>query len=120
MRDLILVDGDICNTMFGDIALSSGDDEIIQTACNNIQTIYGENRLHKNIGNKAYKRRLKITQSNLVIVANDCKNAILQDHRVANASVTATATDGSTECSVFFKLTTTSGKILSSTVNIMR
>lgn len=120
MGDIMLVNGDILDSVFSDIALSIDGNEIVQTASDNIQTIYGENPFHTDIGNKAFTYRTKITENDLIMVANDCKAAIMQDSRITDAVVTVTQIkEGSTECEVSFSLITTDGEVLNSAVNIM-
>ena len=82
LSDILFNNGDINNTIYGDISIITSYDEITQSAINNIYTIYGENQYHKNIGNAAYNRRLKISDSCLSIIEKDCINAIMIDDRI--------------------------------------
>jgi len=120
MADIRLNNGDINGTLFNDISLVYDDDEIIQSAINNIMTIYGENQFHKELGNITFIKRNKMSSNNLIQVANDCKNAIINDKRVKSVT-NVTINQSSTiygGCDVMFTIVTTSGNSLSSIASI--
>lgn len=122
MSDIALTNRDIIPSNFGDIAIVNDDDDIIQMAVNNILTIYGTNEFHPNIGNNVYNGRHKMSERGLQNIAIECKNAILQDIRVANI-IEIIAKNVSTPenyglCEVSFVLITTYGSQLSSSVAI--
>ena len=122
MSDIALVNNDIMASNFGDIFVVDDNSDIIQMAINNIVTIFGTNEFHPNIGNKAHNRRHKMSENNLKEVANECKNAILQDSRVMNV-IEVIAKNISTKenyglCDISFVLITASGMQLSSNVTI--
>lgn len=86
MADIFLTNGDIDSNIYSDIAVVESYDEITQSAINNVLTVFGENQFHTNIGNMAYKRRLKLSSGSIDIIKNDCKNAILVDERVSDVT----------------------------------
>lgn len=120
MADLFLTNGDISNTLFGDIGVVESYDEITQSAVNNVLTILGENQYHSDIGNMAHRRRLKSSDSNLDLVMKDCIDAILVDTRVDSvASITASYdNDNKNNINIAFTIKTTDGTITSSTIII--
>lgn len=83
MADIFLTNGDVATTIYGDIAVVESYDEITQSAVNNVLTIYGENQYHTDIGNMAYKRRLKFANSSIDTIKKDCIDAIMMDDRVS-------------------------------------
>lgn len=83
MADIFLTNGDVATTIYGDIAVVESYDEITQSAVNNVLTIYGENQYHTDIGNMAYKRRLKLANSSIDTIKKDCIDAIMMDDRVS-------------------------------------
>ena len=83
MADIFLTNGDVATTIYGDIAVVESYDEITQSAVNNVLTIYGENQYHTDIGNMAYKRRLKLANSSIDTIKKDCVDAIMMDDRVS-------------------------------------
>jgi hypothetical protein len=122
MSDIALINGDIQASSFGYILIVNDDDDIIQMAVNNIMTIYGSNEFHPTIGNKVYNERHKMSERGLLNIANECKNAILQDSRV-NSVIEIIARNASTPtniglCDISFIIQTTSGKQLSSSIAI--
>lgn len=122
MSDVALINGDIAVSTFGDILVVNDDDDIIQMAINNIMTIYGANEFHSNIGNTIYNGRHKMSENGLIEIANKCKDAILQDYRVANV-IEIIARNVSTPenyglCSISFVLITTYGVQLNSNVTV--
>ncbi len=82
MADILLDNGDITPSLYGDIAVVTSYDEIIQSAINNIYTIYGENIFHPTLGNKIYGERLKISQNSLDLVKKNCIDVIMTDDRI--------------------------------------
>ena len=122
MSDIALINGDIRISTFGDILVVGDDDDIIQMAVNSIMTIYGTNEFHRNIGNTVYNGRHKMSENGLIEIANKCKDAILQDYRVANV-IEIIARNVSTPenyglCEISFVLITTYGAQLNSSVTI--
>lgn len=120
MADIYLNNGELVATMFSDIAIVDGDDEILQMAIHNIQTIYGENQFHTDIGNKVHERRLKVMDSDADTIIKDCTNAILQDDRVSAVTEMSIYVDNHDKhnLEVQFILLTTSGSSISSMVQI--
>jgi hypothetical protein len=82
--DIMLVNGDLIASVTGDIALVTDSDEIIQMAINNMNIVYGELSGDPTRGNMIFTRRVKLSPSGLRQVEADCKNAILQDTRIAD------------------------------------
>ena len=122
MADIAFINRDICASNFGDILIVNDDDDIIQMAINNMLTVYGSNQFHPTIGNVIHNERHKLSQKGLTEIASKCKNAILQDPRVANV-MEITATNASTfedygMCDITFILLTTYGARLSSAITI--
>lgn len=122
MSDIALINGDIMASNFGDILVVNDNDDIIQMAINNIMTIYGANEFHTNIGNMVYHNRHKMTERGLIEIASQCKDAIMQDYRVANV-IEIIARNASTPgnyglCNISFVLITVNGVQLSSDVTI--
>ena len=122
MSDIMLNNGDILNTIFGDVSVANEDEDIIQSAINNVLTIYGENEFHPDLGNTIYNDRNKLSSSNLVLIQDACKSAIeLNDDRVKQVtSITATKdADIYGSCIISFILETTDSKVLSSSTTIV-
>lgn len=122
MADLAFFNGDIAASNFGDILLVDDDDDIIQMAVNNINTVYGSNEFHPHIGNTVYNGRYKMSENGLKEIAGACKDAIMLDHRVANV-IEIIAKNISTPgnyglCDISFVLITTYGAQLNSSVTI--
>lgn len=122
MADIALVNGDITISSFGDLLTINDDEDIIQTAINNILTIKGTNPFHTEVGNDAHINRYKISEQGFNEIANRCKDAILQDVRVTSVLEVIVENDG-TElnnnlCTVSFVLITIDGKQLSSGTSI--
>lgn len=122
MADIYLnSDGDIEATNFGDIAVVTSYDEITQTAVNNIKLIYGEDQFHIDIGNMAYNRRLKISESSLEVIKNDCISAVLKDTRVDKViSMTISYDDTPNTLDIAFTLMVIDGTMVSNKINIDR
>ena len=122
MADIYLnSDGDIEATNFGDIAVVTSYDEITQTAVNNIKLIYGEDQFHADIGNMAYNRRLKISESSLEVIKNDCISAVLKDTRVDKVvSMTVSYSDIPNTLDIAFTLIVIDGTMVSNKINIDR
>lgn len=120
MADIYLENGDLAATMFSDIAIVEGDDEILQMAIHNIRTIYGENQFHDEIGNKVYGRRLKVVDSDADVIVKDCINAIMQDDRIQSVTEMSVYSDeyDRHNLEIQFILLTTSGSSISSTIQI--
>ena len=121
MIDIAMNNGDLIATDFGDIALVNSEiDDIIQTANNNIQTIKGEIIFHSEIGNDAYNRRLKMAESGLRIVEECCVDCITNgDSRIADVvSISAVIGDEYGECDITYKLLTTDGTFIDSSISI--
>lgn len=120
MADILLKNGDISATPYGDIAVVTSYDEITQSAIDNILTIYGENQYHTDIGNMAYKRRLKISNSGLDIVKQDCINAILMDDRIDSVvSINAEYDkDNANNINISFVIKSTDGTLMSNSITI--
>lgn len=121
MIDVALIGGDLIASTFGDIALTnSNNDDIIQSANNNIMTISGENYLHPTIGNMAYNRRLKISDSGFRQIESDSKDAILfGDTRVKEVTYIS-ASNGANygECNIEYRLKTIEDIILDGRISI--
>jgi len=101
----------------GDINIIYDDNEIIQSVIHNIWTVYGENPFHTNMGNKVYSRRIKVSNSYISIIADDCKNTILQDNRISKViSLTVTPLSDNM-CEIAFVIDC-NNNVISSNVNI--
>lgn len=123
MADIALVNGDIMASNFGDIMIINDDDDIVQMAINNIQTVYGSNPFHPTIGNTVHNDRFKMSKRGLEDIANRCKNAIMGDYRIQNV-LEVIARNISTQenyglCEISFVILTTYGKELSSSISII-
>lgn len=121
MPDLMMTNGDLSVTRFGDVAVVDIDDDIIQSAIHNIMCIYGEYQFNRELGNPVYLRKNKLSPTNLKVVEHDCHDAILNDNRVASVrSIEATKNDAIYgQCNIAFSLLTLDGKLLSSRVAII-
>lgn len=122
MADLAFIGGDIAASTFGDILLVNDNDDIIQMAVNNINTVYGGNEFHPHIGNTVFNGRYKMSENGLKEIAGACKDAIMLDYRVANV-VEVVAKNISTPnnygmCDISFVLITVDGVQLNSSVAI--
>jgi hypothetical protein len=92
----------------------NGDASIIQTAVNNMRTVYGEIWNDGTRGNMISSRRLKLNGDAMRQVEFDCRNAILNDARVADVPwISATRTSGY-ECSVAFTIKKHDGSLVNS------
>lgn len=122
MADMALIGGDIATSSFGDLLVVNDDEDIIQTAINNILTIKGTNEFHPGLGNDAHISRYKISEQGFNEIANRCKDAILQDIRIANVLEVVVENDGTESannmCIVSFVLVTVDGKQLSSNTSM--
>ena len=120
MADIYLDNGEIIPTMFSDITVVNGDDEILQMAIHSIRTFFGENEYHPEIGNKIYTRRLKVLDSGADTIVSDCTSAILQDDRVRSVDEMSVYYDKENKhnLEVEFTLTTSTGSVISGTVQI--
>lgn len=120
MPDLMMVNGDIVATIFGDINTVDYDDDIIQSAVNNIACIYGEYLFHPTLGNMVHLRRNKIVASQFSVIASDCRTAILNDRRVAyvpKMEVTASSVPNSVDIS--FTIEDTERNQFSSSITVI-
>ena len=88
MQDLIYNNGDVTIDDYGDLKICSTEDEdIIQTANNNIYLRYGHNKYHDDIGNKVYTKRIKMNESGIDDIKEECIDAILNgDDRVVEVT----------------------------------
>lgn len=78
MSDLLLQGGDLVADKYGDIALCVDEDsDILQMANLNILMRFKGNKFHENLGNKVYNRRIKANQNGIMIVREECINAIM-------------------------------------------
>jgi len=118
MSDIAMNGSDIVCTAYGDISVLDINDDIVQAAIYNIMLAYGENGFHEDIGNMAYGRRMKITDSNLRMIESDCANTIINDDRVASViSLTAVQSDKSnSNVVVSFTLQTEDGTVLTNSI----
>lgn len=118
MADIFLTNGDVATTIYGDIAVVESYDEITQSAVNNVLTIYGENQYHTDIGNMAYKRRLKLANSSIDTIKKDCIDAIMMDDRVSDVvSVDAYYDeDNKNNINISFVIKSIDGTLMSSSV----
>lgn len=117
MADILLVsDIEISDT--GDIKLVYNNDDILQSAINNIKLEYGELQLHSDIGNKMYSNRIKISESGLTDIETYCERAILLDTRIDRVNnIEAIRIDNNT-CRIDFSLLTISGDTIQSNISI--
>lgn len=121
MADILFVNGDVSNTMYGDIAVVSSYDDITQFAINNILTIFGENEFHPEIGNMAYKRRLKVSDNSLRTIEKDCINATMQsDDRIDSVvSMNASYDDNNpNNVNIVFVIKAIDGTLMSNNITI--
>lgn len=122
MSDIAFINGDIMASSFGDILIANDEDDIIQMAINNILTIAGSNKFHPNIGNNVYNGRHKLSERGLVEIASMCKDAILNDYRIANVIEIIAKNISTPEnyglCDISFELLTIDGAQLSSSISV--
>ena len=114
MIDLLLRNGDLALDGYGDISLCGGEnDDIIQTANNNIMLRFADNMYHRSLGNKVFTSRIKLNSSGMETVAHESSVAILDgDSRVSDIkSITATVS-GKNECTIDYVLTLTNGNMV--------
>ena len=118
MADIFLTNGDVATTIYGDIAVIESYDEITQSAVNNVLTVYGENQYHTNIGNMAYKRRLKLANSSIDTIKKDCIDAIMIDDRVSEVVSVDAYYDESNKNNIYisFVIKSIDGTLMSSSV----
>lgn len=122
MGDIALVNGEIVRSQYGDISITTSDnDDIIQQAINSIYTKFGEMYLHPELGNKMLNGRYKIADD-MSDVEADCQEAMMYDERIDSVDeisiVRSSRIRGSVD--INFTITTIYGDVLSSdiTVNI--
>jgi hypothetical protein len=118
----ILLDSscDIGQTPSGDIALTYNNGVYVQRAINNIRTIYGEYFMDTKRGNMSYNRRMKLTESTLRIIEQDCKDAILYDPEVTDVPSIIASYSGQSSCTIDFTITVVDNtKPLSGSVTIL-
>lgn len=83
MIDILLRNGDLVADRYGDISLCESENEdVVQTANNNILLRRGGHKFHKELGNNAYNNRIKANETGIEIVQAECENAILNDPRI--------------------------------------
>ena len=83
MIDILLQNGDLVADRYGDISLCANENEdIIQTANNNIILRFRGNKFHSELGNKIYGKRIKANHSGIEEVRAECTNAIYNDKRI--------------------------------------
>lgn len=119
MGDIALVNGDIVVSQFDDISLVLDDNEdILQQAINNINTIYGEVIDHPTIGNMLFNNRNKI-KSDLSDIETYCEDAISSDERIDSVEdIVATRVKDTDMVNISFTLLTIYGDTISSSSNI--
>lgn len=95
MPDILLQNGDLVIGKNSDISMCYDiADDIIQTANNNIMMRFGDNRYHKEFGNKLFISRVKYNKAGIDMVATECENAIISgDSRIKDVQVSVTAED---------------------------
>jgi hypothetical protein len=119
MGDLRLIYGDLVPAVNGDITVVYDDDAIVQSAINSILTVYDENEFHEHIGNNIFNQRIKVTQSNMGIVENECRFAILQNEGIIEVpSIAAEIIGTSNKCNISFILKTSDNRLLNGSVEI--
>lgn len=105
MLDILLRDGDLVADKYGDILSCEDENEdVVQTANNNILLRFGGNKFHKELGNKAYDRRKKFNKSGIEMIQEECINAILNDGRIREIKHINVALVDKGECSVEYVL----------------
>lgn len=111
MADLKCKDGDLVASEYGDLVLCdmSGDtyedEDVIQTANNSILLRFGRNKYHNDLGNNIYNRRVKASETGLLMVAEECENAILNgDSRVQEVIDVTVTTGENGQCNVQYRL----------------
>ena len=121
MIDLALKGGDLIISPLGDISLHlTDDDNIIQTANLAIAIAKGGNIFHRDYGNDAWNKRLKISESGFNTVEIYSKEAILHaSSEIAEVtSIKASKGEGYGECIVAYTLVTVDGRVISSSTGI--
>lgn len=119
MIDVMMNSRDLVATEFGDIALvQSNNNDILQSVNNNLLTVKGENIFHPDVGNDVFNRRLKLSDTHIEIIKNDCKNAILFDNRVSDVKSIIIDDIGSGIYDVTYVIVTSSGDILDSRISL--
>lgn len=102
--DLLVVNGDIISdSVTGNVRLVYNNECIIQTARHNI--------IDSNI-NRIYDQRLKMTSSNLGLIASYCKDAILHDTRLIDVPSITAERVSSTVCNIIFTVKTLDGALI--------
>jgi hypothetical protein len=105
MLDILLRDGDLVAGKYGDISLCEDENEdVVQTANNNILLRYGNNKFHKELGNKVYNLRKKSNQSGIEMIQAECINAIHSDNRIREIKRVDVTLLGKASCSVDYTL----------------
>jgi len=115
----LTTDNDILITDRGDIGLVYDNENLIQTAVNNMSTRYGELENDPTRGNKLYNSRVKFTDSGMRDVEVQCSDAILQDQRVSDIlQISATYKD-QFECYVSFTIVDVNKRIIDGSTAII-
>lgn len=111
MADLKCQNGDLVASDYGDLVLcdQSGDtyedEDVIQTANNNIMLRFGRNKYHTDLGNDIYNKRVKASESGLKLVVTECEQAILNGDVRVQEVVDLTASIGDNgQCQVQYQL----------------
>lgn len=120
MPDLMMTNGDIIATVRGDINIVDYEDDIIQSAVNNIACIYGEYLFHPTIGNMVHIRRNKIVNSQFAVIAADCRSAVMNDRRVAYVpKMEVAASDTPNSVDISFTIEDTERNQFSSNITVV-
>lgn len=117
--DIMLDNNKLALTPSGDIALVSGDDNLLQSVFTDLRLIFGELDYATDHGNMIYHRRIKLTPNGLKQVEHDCRNAIMKNHRVADVvHIRAERIPNKNSCIIFFQIKKHDGEVLSSNTTI--
>lgn len=105
MLDILLRDGDLVASKYGDISPCEDESEdVVQTANNNILLRYGDNKFHRELGNKAYSNRKKANQSGIEMIQSECINAIHNDDRIREIKQISVTLLDDASCSIDYTL----------------
>lgn len=120
MSDMIIANNDIA-VINGDIVLTDENADVIQLANNRIMIKYGELVHHPEIGNNI-SSRVKLTDSGLNIIADECRQAILQGIDISEVIDVVATRDNSTPygCNISYTLKTLDNIVLSSSLMITK
>lgn len=105
MPDILLQNGDLVIGKNSDISMCYDEiDDVIQTANNNMMLRFGDNRYHRELGNRLFTSRIKYNQIGIDTIAIECRNAVMNgDSRVRDMQIDITAA-GDGRCIINYTL----------------